>query len=382
MRKKIFAVTAMALALSCAMAGCGNSMTEEEKAALAESQALAAAASEERETGLKRLTSVNLMDAEVSLYNFVSGIQNEDAQLIADAVGSPNIFPEGYLYTWILANEYDTLKDTALNDIRVSMSKSGSNATLDVYINSDEVTDTYAAVYENGAWILVPNNGVEKDFEFTAATKRVSYGDIDFSDYAISYDDSIYTWTFSMPHMLVLEDSPEYTIQSNLGTFTGKMYSTKSGNVILASMTDAQKDEFEGYAESAFTTVFENLKNGASKDDMTRILLSEKIISECYKNRSDEEAASYAEKLTTVNSVTMSEDDIQTGQPAAYTYRLAGEDAVILNVKLCINTSLGDSRKKATVTMQNFDGVWKIVNVTTKSGENPFVDFSTYNPAW
>ena len=78
----------------------------------------------------------------------------------------------------------------------------------------------------------------------------------------------------------------------------------------------------------------------------------------------------------------MSEDDVQTGWPAAFTYRLAGEDAVIMNVKLCIGTSLGDSRKKATITMQNFDGVWKIVNITTKSGENPFVDFSTYNPAW
>ena len=381
MRKAIAATAALIMTVSC-LAGCG--MSEEEKAAKAEQDAKAAVLQEEQDTGMKRMTSENLEGAELVVLSFVNGIKSEDTQAIADAVGAPNIFPENYLYSWMLTNNYENLKDTDLNDIKVKTEKQGNSVSMEVLVNTDDEknADTYTASYENGGWILLPPSGVAQDFQFTAPTKQVSCGDISFADYVVSAGDNSYSWTYSVPHMLVLEESPVYTIKSNLGTFEGKMYTADKGNIILANMSADQKSQFEGYATDAMNSVFDMLKQGATSDEMSRIILSEKIISECYKSRNEEESAAYAEKLNTVTSVSMSEDDVQTGWPAAYTYRLAGEDAVIMNVKLCIGTSLGDSRKKAAITMQNFDGVWKIVNITTKSGENPFVDFSTYNPAW
>lgn len=381
MRKAIAATAALIMTVSC-LAGCG--MSEEEKAAKAEQDAKAAVLQEEQDTGMKRLTSENLEGAELVVLSFVNGIKSEDTQAISDAVGAPNIFPDNYLYSWMLTNNYENLKDTDLNDIKVKTEKQGNSVSMEVLVNTDDEknADTYTASYENGGWILLPPSGVAQDFQFTAPTKQVSCGDISFADYVVSAGDNSYSWTYSVPHMLVLEESPVYTIKSNLGTFEGKMYTADKGNIILANMSADQKSQFEGYATDAMNSVFDMLKQGATSDEMSRIILSEKIISECYKSRNEEESAAYAEKLNTVTSVSMSEDDVQTGWPAAYTYRLAGEDAVIMNVKLCIGTSLGDSRKKAAITMQNFDGVWKIVNITTKSGENPFVDFSTYNPAW
>ena len=381
MRKSIAATAALVMAVSC-LAVCG--MSEEEKAAKAEQDAKAAVLQEEQDTGMKRLTSENLEGAELVVLSFVNGIKNEDTQAIADAVGAPNIFPDNYSYSWMLTNNYENLKDTDLNDIKVKTEKQGNSVSMEVLVNTDDEknADTYTASYENGEWILLPPSGVAQNFQFTAPTKQVSCGDISFADYVVSAGDNSYSWTYSVPHMLVLEESPVYTTKSNLGTFEGKMYTADKGNIILANMSADQKSQFEGYATDAMNSVFDMLKQGASSDEMSRIILSEKVISECYKSRNEEESAAYAEKLNTVTSVSMSEDDVQTGWPAAFTYRLAGEDAVIMNVKLCIGTSLGDSRKKATITMQNFDGVWKIVNITTKSGENPFVDFSTYNPAW
>lgn len=381
MRKSIAATAALVMAVSC-LVGCG--MSEEEKAAKAEQDAKAAVLQEEQDTGMKRLTSENLEGAELVVLSFVNGIKNEDTQAIADAVGAPNIFPDNYSYSWMLTNNYENLKDTDLNDIKVKTEKQGNSVSMEVLVNTDDEknADTYTASYENGEWILLPPSGVAQNFQFTAPTKQVSCGDISFADYVVSAGDNSYSWTYSVPHMLVLEESPVYTTKSNLGTFEGKMYTADKGNIILANMSADQKSQFEGYATDAMNSVFDMLKQGASSDEMSRIILSEKVISECYKSRNEEESAAYAEKLNTVTSVSMSEDDVQTGWPAAFTYRLAGEDAVIMNVKLCIGTSLGDSRKKATITMQNFDGVWKIVNITTKSGENPFVDFSTYNPAW
>lgn len=381
MKRAVAAIGALVLTVSC-FTGCG--MSEEEKAAKAEQDALAAQEKEEQDTGMKRLTSQNLEGAELVLSSFVNGIKEDDPQAVADAVGAPNIFPDGYLYSWTLSNNYEELKDTDLNNIKVKTEKQGNSVNMEVLVNTDDEKNglTYTATYEGGQWILTPPSGIEDDFTFSAPTKQVSCNDTSFEPYVVSAGDNSYSWKFSVPHMLVLEDSPVYTIKSNLGTFEGKMYSTNTGDIVLANMSDEQKQDFEKNATDVMNSVFDMLKAGAASDEVSRVLLSEKIINECYNQRSEESKAAYVEKLATVTSVSMSEDDVQTGWPEAYTYRLAGEDAVIMNVKLCIGTSLGDSRKKATITMQKFDGVWKIVNITTKSGENPFTSFNTYNPAW
>lgn len=379
MRSKLVAITSVAMAM-CLLAGCG--MTQEEKAAKAAADAAAAELQEEQATGIKRLTSENLDDSEKSLYNFVMALREDDAQTVADTIGAPNIFPESYLYSWTLTNGYEPLKETDLSNIRVASAKSGNTAELSVYVDSDKPTDTYISTYEGGRWVLTPPSGVASDFEFTAPTKRVECNGISFADYIVSANDNSYSWNYSVPHMMLLEDSPVYIITSNLGSFNGAMYTVDGKNVILADMSTKQKETFEAAAVDVFTSIFDMLKADASADELSRILLSEKTITDCYTFKNEEARATYKEKLATVTNVTIAEDDVQTGWPATYTYRLSGEDAVTMNVKLCIGTTLGDSRKKATIVMQNFDGVWKLVSVVTKSGENPFVEFNTYNPAW
>lgn len=379
MRRKLVAITSVAMAM-CMLAGCG--MSKEDKAAKAAADAAAAELQEEQSTGIKRLTSENLDDSEKAFYDFVTALRNDDAQAVADVLGAPNIFPESYLYSWTLTNGYEPLKETDLSNIKVKSTKSGNTAELDVYMDSDTPTDTYTSTYEGGRWVLTPPAGVASDFEFSAPTKSVECNGISFEDYIVSANDNSYSWNYSVPHMMVLEDSPTYNITSNLGSFDGAMYTVDGKNVILADMTTKQKETFEAAAVDVFTSIFDMLKADASSDELSRILLSEKTIKDCYTFKDEAAQAEYIEKLATVTGVTISEDDVQTGWPAAYTYCLSGEDAVTMNVKLCIGTTLGDSRKKATIVMQNFDGVWKLVSVTTKSGENPFVEFNTYNPAW
>ena len=384
MRKTIAVITA-ALMMASVFTGC-NRMTDEEKAAKAQQEAVAAATQEEQATGLKRLTSVNLNDAEKVLYAFVDGIKTDNAQEVADSVGAPNIFQDGALYGWILSNGYDKIKDADLGNIRVKSEKNGSEVNMSVFVNSDpekeENAIAYTATYEGGKWILNPPAGVSSKYTFSAPTKDISCKDFSFDDYVVSAGENSYSWNFVVPHMLIMDTSPVYTIKSNLGEFEGQMYTVDGNNVLLATMTPEQKAEFEDHATEAFNTVFTMLKSGASTDDLSRKLLSEKIIKECTAFKDEAAAAAFLEKLNTVTTVTMSEDDVQSGWPVAYTYRLAGENAVTMNVKLCIGTSLGESRKKAAITMQDFDGDWKIVSVSVKSGENPFLEFNTYNPAW
>lgn len=138
MRKSIAATAALVMAVSC-LAGCG--MSEEEKAARAEQDAKAAVLQEEQDTGMKRLTSENLEGAELVVLSFVNGIKNEDTQAIADAVGAPNIFPDNYSYSWMLTNNYENLKDTDLNDIKVKTEKQGNSVSMEVLVNGSIVVD-------------------------------------------------------------------------------------------------------------------------------------------------------------------------------------------------------------------------------------------------
>lgn len=219
------------------------------------------------------------------------------------------------------------------------------------------------------------------NFTFTAPTKHVSVKGMSLEQYVKSAGDNSYSWTFVIPHMAMLTDSTTYEVTSNLGTFEAKMYTVRDENMLLANMTDEQKKEFEGYATTAFNNIFSMLKAGASVTEVSGTLLSENLLMACFPSGEDKLNA-YKESLATVGDVSMFADDVQNGYPEAYTYRLSGEDAVTMNVKLRTSTSTGDSRKKATIIMQNFDGVWKIINVTTKDNSNPFIHFETYNPAW
>ena len=57
-----------------------------------------------------------------------------------------------------LANGYEGLQKTPLEDIQVRTEKNGAIAKLFVYIGvtEDEMAVEYSSVYEGGRWILVP----------------------------------------------------------------------------------------------------------------------------------------------------------------------------------------------------------------------------------
>ncbi len=376
--KKIAAMLALVLA-AMALTGCGVGMTDEEKAAKEEANRLAAMEKEEAATGVRRLNSVNLEDCEIVLRDFVAGLQEDDPQKVANAIGAPNVFADS-LYGWILKNGYESLKDTPLEDIKVATERTGAEAVLNVMIATDdpEAGIEYRAVYEGGKWVLKPPSGVEVNFEFIAPTKHISCHGKSLAKYAVSttMDGS---WLFVIPYMPAVEESAAYSIESNLGTFEGKLFRLQKKNILLACFDEEQKDEFAGYATAAFNNIFGMLKAGADKNEVAAVLLSESTINGCFPSTGLEDLK---EKWQTVTRVAMKEDDIQNGYPNEYTYRLAGEDSIILNVKLQISTSVGDSRKRAAITMQNIGGVWKVVDVTTKDNVNPFTSFEAYNPAW
>lgn len=377
--KKVIALFLAALLMLSGLSGCGYEPTEEELLA----QKLEAMASEEASTGMKRLTSVNLEDCEVVLQQFVEGLQQEDAEKVAASVGSPNVFEEGDLYGWILTNGFEALKNTAMDDIKIKTTKNGATAQLMVYINTsdDEAAIPYVSSYEDGHWLLEPPSGVVTDFTFTAPTKQAFCRDVALSEYATSADVNGYSWTFVVPHMIEVENSSAFTIKSNLGEFAAKMYLIRDTHTLVACLTEEQKGQFEEIATQAFQGVFDMLKNGAQTAEVANLLLAENTLLACFPS-GEERIAEYNKELETVTSVTMMQDDAQNGYPAEYTYRLSGEDGITMDVKLRISTTLGDSRKKASITMQNFDGSWKIVSVSCKDNSNPFVDFETYNPAW
>lgn len=379
MKRILALMLAVMFSIAC-FSGCGHAPTEEELQA----QKLAEMEAEEASTGRKRMTSVNLEDCEIVLREFVEGIQADDTEKVAGAVGSPNVFGESDLYGWALANGYEGLQKTPLEDIQVRTEKNGAIAKLFVYIGvtEDEMAVEYSSVYEGGRWILVPPQGVAAEFTFTAPTKHVSCGETDLTQYAKSAGENSYTWTFVIPRMIELENPSDFLIKSNLGEFSGKMFNTiRDGYMLLVDLTDEQKTEFEGYATAAFQNVFELLQSGASTTEVSQLLLAEETLRACFPT-GDAAKEEYAEKLKTVTGVSMNADDAKDGYPAEYTYRLAGEDGIIMDTKLLITTSVGECRKKATVTMQNYGGVWKIVKVVCTDNSNPFVDFEAYDPAW
>jgi hypothetical protein len=185
--KRILALMlAVMFSIAC-FSGCGHAPTEEELQA----QKLAEMEAEEASTGRKRMTSVNLEDCEIVLREFVEGIQADDTEKVAGAVGSPNVFGESDLYGWALANGYEGLQKTPLEDIQVRTEKNGAIAKLFVYIGvtEDEMAVEYSSVYEGGRWILVPPQGVAAEFTFTAPTKYVSCGETDLTQYTLTDDD-------------------------------------------------------------------------------------------------------------------------------------------------------------------------------------------------
>lgn len=385
-KKKVFPFV-LTFVVAAFAVGCSSQLSEEEQAKKAEAQKLAAYAEEEKSTGTRRLTSENLSDAEKTLKIFVKGIQENDVSGVANAIGVPNVFTEDNLYVWVVENGYEPILETSFEDIKVRSQKEGATTLLDVWIDGDigKEPSKYQVDFISGKWVIVPPAGIAEKYTFIAPSKNLWCNGVSLEEYAISTDDMGYEWTFEIPRFPVLQDSPKFTIKTNLGEFPAKLFQTQNGNqngnMVLASFSDEDKRKFEQVLTQTMNTAFQMLQSGASKTEMTSVIVSENILMDCFPQDAAA-AAEYSENLKLVQNVSIYEDDIQTGFPQEYVYRLAGNDGIILNAKISTNTALGESRRKAAFTLQNFSGTWKIVDISGKNNLNPFVDFGTYNPAW
>ena len=78
--------------------------------------------------------------------------------------------------------------------------------------------------------------------------------------------------------------------------------------------------------------------------------------------------------------MTVTPDDTLEGYPDAYTYRLSGNDGVVMNVKLKVTTTNGDALMKASIGMRLINGAWKIVSID--SSKDIFTELSVLDPEW
>ena len=188
--KRIIAYLLTGLLAVGMMAGCSKKLTPEEQAASEAAVLAQQLQEEETQTGLKRLISNNLTEYEQPFYNFVDGLQKNDASATAKALGVPNTFGDK-LQSWVIVNNYEDFQKAELKSICLNSAKDGAAAVLNVYmkspkdVSSDTQPDyTMKVDYVNGAWVLTPPTGVIKDYAFSAPTNKIAFEGADLSSYA------------------------------------------------------------------------------------------------------------------------------------------------------------------------------------------------------
>lgn len=362
-----------------------SELSAAEESSIAEQQRLEVELEEEKSTKLKKLTSENLSDAEKSFKNFVQAIKNQDAQAISDALGILNLFTDQSLTDWIVANDFDLFYGIDdLSQVQIRSEKEGSITEISTWFNGETNAQPkkYKMQFVDGAWILIPKTGILENYTFKSPVKNLLCNDISFEKYVVSLDETGYMYNFEIPRFPILSQSPIFYIETEIGQFSGQLFDSKEGALVISTFDADQKKYLEVCLTKTFNTAFELLKSGATQNDLTQAILSERIIKECFPEK-DDNAIAYKEKIAQVQSVEVYEGDIQVGYPNNYIYRLVSENAVQMNIKLAINTSLGQSRQKLTVVMQKFADDWKIIDITAKNKPaNPFVNFESYNPEW
>lgn len=383
--KKIFSIMAIVTVLMMLFTGCSFSEKSPEEA---EQERLETIAQEEAETGLKRLDSPNLTDYEIPLQMLVQGIQENDSAKICEAVGSPHVLADSDIYGWILQNGYDYIQEIESNALRIKSTKENATATIRLFRpdedpNNEENGQLFSCLYENGKWIVVPASGIAESFTFTSPSKEVNCGEISLEEYAVSVDD-YGKWSFKIPRMVVTDAMENFKLSTDLGEFDAVMVSKAGYSTIpelIADMSEEQKNEYTAVAQTVLQSVFDMLKNGASKNELSSVLVSEQIIAECYPQEETEKTA-LAENLATVTGVEVYPGNPINQYPDAYTYRVYRDNGIQMDLKLRILTTEGECRTFATVTMQLLNGDWKISDVICTDDKNPFTEFSVYNPVW
>ena len=384
--KRIFtAMMALALATTVIFTGCAAEKTPEE----IEQERLESIAQEEESTGLKRLDSPNFTDYELPLQQLIQGIKENNAEKICEAVGSPCVLADEDIYGWVLQSGLDFVQQEELADLRIRSTKENAMASITLYASTEDPQNkdagqVFTSVYENGKWILTPEAGVEENYTFTAPSRDVSCGEASLRDYAVSVD-SNGIWTFKIPHMIVTDSMKNFKLSTQLGEFNAMMINSSNGYLsaseLIVDMDEDQKTEYTAIVQTAFQKVFDLLKTGADQNQLSEVLVSEKLISGCFP-QSEEEKASLAANLATVTGVEVYPGNPSNQYPDAYVYRAYKDNGLQMDVKLKIVTTAGESRKLATVTMQYLNNEWKIANVECKNQLNPFTNFSVFDPEW
>ena len=245
--------------------------------------------------------------------------------------------------------------------------------------------------YVDGAWALTPPTGVVKDYTFSTPTNKVSFEGTDLSQYAAK-SASTGEWSITLPRALDFENDSTYVITNDMGDYNGHVYDVTSdgtvSHMLLADLDTDTKETYQAKLEAVLKEAYRLLSIGASENDFSNVLLDSAEIAKCVPTALENEddvttAAENARKKAigaSVTNVTVTADDTLEGYPDAYTYRLSGNDGVIMDVKLKVTTTNGDARMKAAVTLRLINGAWKVVSID--SAKDIFTELSVLDPEW
>ena len=397
MKRLVAGMLAGVLAVGMMLSGCSKQLTPEEQAASDAAVLAQQLQDEEDKTGLKRLISNNLTEYEQPFYDFVTGLQNGDAVGTAKALGVPNTFGDK-IQNWIVVNNYETFQKAELKHICFNSAKDGSTAVINVYmgtpseVTADTTPDYVMNVdYVDGAWALTPPTGVVKDYTFSTPTNKVSFEGTDLSQYAAK-SASTGEWSITLPRALDFENDSTYVITNDMGDYNGHVYDVTSdgtvSHMLLADLDTDTKETYQAKLEAVLKEAYRLLSIGASENDFSNVLLDSAEIAKCVPTALENEddvttAAENARKKAigaSVTNVTVTADDTLEGYPDAYTYRLSGNDGVIMDVKLKVTTTNGDARMKAAITLRLINGAWKVVSID--SAKDTFTELSVLDPEW
>lgn len=352
---------------------------------------------EETQTGLKRLISNNLTEYEQPFYDFVDSLQKGDAAAAAKALGVPNTFGDK-LQSWVIVNNYETFQKAEMKSICLNSAKDGASAVLNIYMKSpkDVTTDTQPDYtmnvdYVNGAWALTPPTGVIKDYAFSAPTNKVTFEGTDLSSYAAK-SAATGEWMVTLPRALDLESNSTYVITNDIGDYNGHVYDVTSdgtvNHILLADLDVDTKATYQAKLEAVLKESYRLLSIGAGETDFSNVLLDSNEIAKCVptplENEDDvttaEENARKKAIGASVTNVSVTPDDTLEGYPDAYTYRLDGNDGIVMDVKIKVSTTNGDARVKATINMRLINSAWKVVSID--SSKDIFTELSVLDPEW
>lgn len=316
---------------------------------------------------------------------------------LAKALGVPNTFGDK-LQSWVIVNNYETFQKAEMKSICLNSAKDGASAVLNIYMKSpkDVTTDTQPDYtmnvdYVNGAWALTPPTGVIKDYAFSAPTNKVTFEGTDLSSYAAK-SAATGEWMVTLPRALDLESNSTYVITNDMGDYNGHVYDVTSdgtvNHILLADLDVDTKATYQAKLEAVLKESYRLLSIGAGETDFSNVLLDSNEIAKCVptplENEDDvttaEENARKKAIGASVTNVSVTPDDTLEGYPDAYTYRLDGNDGIVMDVKIKVSTTNGDARVKATINMRLINGAWKVVSID--SSKDIFTELSVLDPEW